>query len=168
MVVLAGTSLTSSGCAFTATPTLTSITLGSGTALSTYSEGTWTPGIAFGGGTIGITYTYQFGVYSQIGSVVFVQGVVQLSSIGSSTGSVTITGFPITTIGNGNRSFFNISNWQNASTTSGNISPFIQMQNSSTTAVIGDSAPSGGSVTFWTDSNMTSTTFISFTGFYTV
>jgi hypothetical protein len=62
----------------------------------TYVEGTFTPGVAFGGGTTGITYTAQGGTYTRIGRLVHVQIVVLLSSKGSSTGAATITGLPLT------------------------------------------------------------------------
>lgn len=79
----------------TATPTITSVTFGSGTALSNYLESTFTPGIAFGGGTTGIKYGTQSGTYVRIGRVIYVSVLVTLTNKGSSTGSATITGFPV-------------------------------------------------------------------------
>lgn len=80
---------------FSATPTVTSITLGSGTALSNYLESTFTPAMAFGGGTTGITYGTQSGTYVRIGRVIYVSVLLTLTNKGSSTGSATITGFPV-------------------------------------------------------------------------
>ena len=54
----------------------------------------FTPGIAFGGGTTGITYTNQDGRWQQVGKVVFVQISITVSNKGSSTGALTITGLP--------------------------------------------------------------------------
>lgn len=79
----------------TATPTVTSIKFGTGTALSNYLEGTFTPGIAFGGGTTGVTYGTQSGTYVRIGRVIYVSVLLTLTNKGSSTGSATITGFPV-------------------------------------------------------------------------
>ena len=62
--------------------------------LDDYEEGDWTPGVSFGGGTTGITYTAQAGRYTKIGRMVYCLGVVELSSKGSSTGSALITGAP--------------------------------------------------------------------------
>lgn len=72
----------------------TSVNFG-GTALANYVEGTFTPGISFGGGTTGITYTAQVGAYTRIGNRVFFQARVILSSKGSSTGAALMTGLPI-------------------------------------------------------------------------
>jgi len=64
--------------------------------LDDYEENTWTPGISFGGGTTGITYTSQVGVYTKIGNRVFFNGQVVLSNKGSSSGALLITGLPFT------------------------------------------------------------------------
>jgi len=64
--------------------------------LNWYEEGTFTAGIAFGGGTTGITYGAQYGFYTRIGRQVFVNGYVALTNKGSSTGNATITGLPYT------------------------------------------------------------------------
>lgn len=64
--------------------------------LDDYEEGTWTPGISFGGGTTGITYTTQTGRYTKIGRLVYVEAQIVLSAKGSSTGSALVTGLPFT------------------------------------------------------------------------
>jgi hypothetical protein len=86
------------GIDFSATP-------GTGTSelLADYEEGTWTMGIAFGGGTTGITYTVNTGRYIKVGKSVTVTGLLLLSNKGSSTGAAAITGLPYT-IGAGNPS----------------------------------------------------------------
>jgi len=84
------------GVDFSATP-------GTGTSelLADYETGTWTPAIAFGGGTTGITYsTGNFantGYYTKVGNVVTLVGGLTLTSKGSSTGVATITGLPFAT-----------------------------------------------------------------------
>ena len=65
-------------------------------ALDDYEEGTWTPGIAFSGNSVGVTYAVAQGFYTKIGKVVHCNGNMTLSSAGSSTGGVTITGLPFT------------------------------------------------------------------------
>lgn len=55
---------------------------------------TWTPGVSFGGGTTGITYTTQTGSYFKLGDWYFFNGFVELSNKGSSTGDAVITGLP--------------------------------------------------------------------------
>lgn len=54
----------------------------------------WTPAFAFGGATTGITYTTQVGRYIKIGALVIAWGTLVLSSNGSATGAITITGLP--------------------------------------------------------------------------
>ncbi len=91
--VLAGA--TGADPAFTATPTVTSITFGSGSALNTYSQAqSFTPVLNFGGATTGITYSAQAGRYTQIGNVIYYAINILLSSKGSATGTATLTGFP--------------------------------------------------------------------------
>ena len=88
---------TSAAPTFSSTPTVTSITFGSGSALSNYVATTsWTPVLYFGGLTTGITYTTQTANYVRIGGVVFIEIYIVLSSVGSATGNVSITGFPFT------------------------------------------------------------------------
>jgi hypothetical protein len=66
-------------------------------ALDDYEEGTWTPTINFGGtsgSSTGVTYSTQRGEYIKIGKAVCITGEVVLSSKGSATGILRITGFP--------------------------------------------------------------------------
>ena len=79
-----------------------SATAGTGTSelLADYEEGTWDPGITFGGGSTGITYAgYQGGTYTKIGNRVFFTAQMRLTSKGSSTGDAAITGLPFTSAG---------------------------------------------------------------------
>ncbi len=62
--------------------------------LNWYEEGTWTPALAFGGGSTGITYSARSGKYTRVGRQVTITFSLSLSSKGSSTGSATVTGIP--------------------------------------------------------------------------
>lgn len=62
----------------------------------TYDEGTWTPGMAFGGSSTGVTYGVQEGYYTKSGNVVNLWGQVTLTNNGSGTGNGTVTGLPFT------------------------------------------------------------------------
>jgi hypothetical protein len=64
--------------------------------LNWYEEGTWTPALAFGGASTGITYNAQAGTYTRIGRLVHCFARLSLSSKGSAAGSATITGLPFT------------------------------------------------------------------------
>jgi hypothetical protein len=63
-------------------------------SLDDYEEGTFTPTIAFGGASVGVTYDTQSGHYTKIGDVVHVSIVVILTSNGTSVGSVTLGTLP--------------------------------------------------------------------------
>ena len=64
--------------------------------LDDYEESTWTPTLAFGGASVGITYTANYNTASvtKIGSRVFVSGITILTSKGSSTGNASLTSLP--------------------------------------------------------------------------
>jgi hypothetical protein len=78
----------------------TGILFGTDTAaantLDDYEEGTWTMGVAFGGASVGVTYTLNTGTYTKIGRQVTVNGFIVLSSKGSSVGDASVTGLPFT------------------------------------------------------------------------
>lgn len=65
-------------------------------AASIYSEGNWTPVLAFGGASVGITYTTQVGRYVKISNMVHAMGRIIISSNGTSLGDATISGLPFT------------------------------------------------------------------------
>ena len=71
-----------------------SIAFSSGDQLSQYDEGTWTPSLEFGGATTGITYSVQSGNYVRIGSIVYVDCTIALTSKGSATGVASLAGLP--------------------------------------------------------------------------
>lgn len=64
--------------------------------LDDYEEGTWTPALAIGGSTTGITYTSRSGTYRKAGQIVEATHSVVLSSKGGLTGAATVTGLPFT------------------------------------------------------------------------
>jgi hypothetical protein len=71
------------------------INLGNET-LSVYDEFTFTPTIAFGGASVGVTYSLQSGGGVRIGTFAFFYAALALTSRGSSTGSATIGTLPLT------------------------------------------------------------------------
>jgi len=70
--------------------------------LDDYEQGTFTPSITFGGGSTGIAYFSgrQSGIYTKIGNCVNISIHLQMTSKGSSTGSVQVTGLPYTSDSN--------------------------------------------------------------------
>jgi hypothetical protein len=63
--------------------------------LDDYEEGTFTPGIAFGGNAVGVLYALQSGTYTKIGNRLLIDIAITLSDKGSSTGAATVTGLPL-------------------------------------------------------------------------
>ena len=78
--------------AYTATPTITSVTFGSGTAVNDYEEGTWTP--ADGSGA-GLSLTVTKAVYQKLNRTVTVQFSVTYPSTASGA-QAAINGLPFT------------------------------------------------------------------------
>jgi hypothetical protein len=64
--------------------------------LDRYEEGTFTPAVTFGGGSVDLTYSHQNGAYTRIGRAVTVQIAFLMTAKGSSTGSAKVTGLPFT------------------------------------------------------------------------
>jgi len=75
---------------------------GSGTAtsntLDSFEEGTWTPFLSCTGGNTGITYTSQVASYTKIGNIVISNAIIVLSSKGTASGEVRISGWPFTPV----------------------------------------------------------------------
>jgi len=70
---------------------------GGANVLDDYEEGSWTPNVTFGGGSTGVTYAWtRYGYYTKIGNLVAIWARLELSSKGSSTGHLQITGLPFT------------------------------------------------------------------------
>lgn len=69
---------------------------GSGACAQTYTATTWTPTIT-GSSTAGTgqTYSIQVGTYEQIGRQVTLRFNIAASSVGTATGNVQISGFPV-------------------------------------------------------------------------
>lgn len=64
--------------------------------LDDYEEGTWTPALAFGGASVGVTYGTRAATYTKVGRFVHAGFDITLTAKGSSTGTATIEGLPFT------------------------------------------------------------------------
>jgi hypothetical protein len=113
--------------------------------LDDYEEGTWTPALAFGGASVGITYGTQSGTYTKIGRTVFFSMDVDLTNKGSSTGAATIS-LPFT-VGTTPISTFSVMD-ANVTVSSGtNVYSFVQSGNSSAQLWQGGSGVGVGQLT---------------------
>ena len=67
--------------------------------LDDYEEGSWTPLLSMGGGSVG--YGLNAGAYTKIGRYVFATFAFQLNSVSSPSGAAGITGLPFSGDGSG-------------------------------------------------------------------
>ena len=134
--------------------------------LGWYEEGVFTPTLAFGGTSTGITYALQVGRYTRIGRTVSVQAYLQLSAAGAAVGAMTMEGLPYASA--------NVTNYVSLGTcaldnaASSQDQPIARLNSNSTSVMI-----MGGTATDnwfqWTDSSILSASlrvFVSLT--YTV
>jgi hypothetical protein len=102
LTTLQGTVTTLSGTVSTLSGTVTTLsgtvsTLSSTvSALPAYTEGTWTPTVAFGGSSTGVTYGTRVGTYIKHGKSVILTARIVLTNNGTGTGVMTISGFSTT------------------------------------------------------------------------
>ena len=66
--------------------------------LDDYEEGTWTPFLSCTDGNTGITYTSREAAYTKIGNIVIANVFIVLSSKGTASGDVRISGWPFTPV----------------------------------------------------------------------
>jgi hypothetical protein len=127
-----------------------------GSTLSKYlSTTSWTPYLAIGGSTAGITYTGQGGSYSQIGSAVFCSFSINISSKGTNTGNLTIT-LPITS-SNISQPTCNLGAWGLVGLNTGYIQANIAVNANSSYANINQSTGANNDYLNMTQANLTST-----------
>jgi len=133
-------------------------TLSIGGSVKTFPSGTvnipsvsgvtsFTPALAFGGGTTGITYSTQTGFYRTLtypnGSIeTQVWGTITLSNKGSSTGNATLTGLPTTSGANASSTAYLFV--PSAITVGAGFIPVLQVNNNATTANIDSTNYNGG------------------------
>jgi hypothetical protein len=77
----------------------TQVASASANNLDDYEEGTFTPSIAFGGASVGITYFDRQGNYVKIGKQVTCTIYLAMTNVGTSVGNATIEGLPFTSGG---------------------------------------------------------------------
>ena len=143
------------------------ISFDSGTnTLDTYEEGTFTPNLAFTGGSTGITYTTQTGSYTRVGNVVSIFIHITLSSKGTDTGTAQITNMPFNPGTNGSSKVISCPNFSGV-TKAGYTSICIRLNN----GVIGQfqiSSASGSGLIGLTDADISGTVLLKLSGTYLV
>lgn len=131
--------------------------------LDDYEEGTFTPGLTFGGGSTGINYVVQSGTYTKIGNRVFFSIYIIISNKGSSTGNSVITNLPFTSA-NGSLAFNPMTVFVDGM--SSVTVPLASVPVNS--ATINPYQLTAGSVVRLADTNFTNTSTIAISGHYAV
>jgi hypothetical protein len=128
--------------------------LGLGTAaVEGYSTGSYTPAVAFGGASVGVTYGATNGAtWVKIGKLVYITGRLALTAKGSSVGNATITGLPFAAAVT-NAGHATLGLYSNVTTITGTL--FANLANGSTTATLFTTP-----TTVLTDANFQNTTAI--------
>ncbi len=130
-----------------ATPTVTSITFGSGAALNTFTQGTFTPSLI--GSTTNPTpvYTNQLGRYQRVGRIVKVFFRITYTSISGGSGNLQFAGLPFTTANINNQRLpfsLSISNQQNTPFPAAQTMALAYTFNNTTTAQLFGIVTTGG------------------------
>lgn len=120
--------------------------------LDDYEEGDWTPGVSFGGGTTGITGTFN-GRYVKIGKWVLGSFEIIFTAKGSSTGAAALTGLPFASAApNDSRGGSMVSYYADMASLNGLV-PFVEA--SATIAYL--RIPGAATMASATDANFTNT-----------
>lgn len=131
--------------------------------LDDYEEGSWTPGIAFGGASTGITYgANTAGRYTKIGRTVFLSCFVDLTSKGTATGNSSITGLPFTALNDSIFMSAGVPYVANMSSVTGFVTAMVRPGYQTIILY----RQSNGATTNVTSTNFTNTTQFYLSGFY--
>jgi len=128
--------------------------------LDDYEEGTWTPVLAFGGASVGVTYIsgYQNGLYTKVGNIVTLTGVIYASSKGTSVGNATIEGIPFNSA--------NTDGTQCATTPRVDTVSFVNVINinlsKNTSSLVFTQTTTSGATTLMTNTNFADYSYIAF------
>jgi hypothetical protein len=120
---------------------------------------TWTPTLAFGGASVGITYDTGVGRYTRVGNMIFAHCYIKLTSKGSSVGDATIGGLPTSANLTGLRAGAGIGNVANITF----ADQIFARIGANATAVTLTETTNAGAETALTDADFTATSEISFT-----
>jgi enamine deaminase RidA (YjgF/YER057c/UK114 family) len=135
--------------------------------LNDYKEGTWVPNAISASGSFGAD-PGNYGYYTKVGNLVFINGVIPNIPLGSASGAITITGLPFTSktvSGSQTRHGFQLSSRQEYYTTEDN-QPIFQVRSNSTTIDVINADGTWHSATEVSD--LTNYWYPMFTGYYLV
>jgi hypothetical protein len=127
-------------------------------------QGGWTsftPVLAFGGGSVGITYGTRTGQYMMVGDTLFYQVAITLTNKGSSVGNATISGLPTN-----DATGICVGNLLGSIGITGFTSPYCRVGAGTSVIVLANQTATGGSA--FAETNFSNTSSIFLSGFYSV
>jgi hypothetical protein len=130
-----------------------------------YASGAFTPVLQFGGASVGLAYSRQIGTYTRIGDRLLYNITITLSSKGTSTGSVSISGLPLASNAMSNN--FATASIYLASTNT-LLVQYIDCYIVNSSTVINIAKLSAGTSTLLADTDLTSTSTIVINGQYQI
>ena len=130
---------------------------------ATYVTGTFTPGLTFGGGSTGMTWSSRSGRYIRLGNLIYVSANMRLSAKGSSTGAAKVTGLPFTAV-NDNAVGNAVVLWYQMATNWVYVGGSVE-KNATTLILVGFTA-AGASYTQLFDTDFANNSIIGFTCMY--
>jgi hypothetical protein len=127
--------------------------------------GTFTPGLTFGGGSTGMTFTSRSGRWQRLGDTIYFTLALRLFAKGSSTGTAIITGLPVAVSATSDSALA-----VEARGMGGLTGPpvAVPVNSSSTVSILYTSAVATGAQTAMTDANFTSASVVAISGSYQV
>lgn len=130
------------------------------------AEGSWTPAIQGTGGQVGQVHSVQVGRWLKTGRLVFVQGRVTLTTLGTVTGSVQIGGLPFTSENTAqNYAAASIAFWNNLSVAKVHLLGYIEV-NTTAIRLVGANAAALSSATDLVQADLSDTFSIGFSAVY--
>jgi hypothetical protein len=132
--------------------------------LDDYEEQSFVPGLTFGGGAVGMTFSSRSAVYTKIGNIVRFTANLNLSAKGSSTGVARMTGLPFIA----NASQFSVAALRLHALTPPTMLGLWALIDTNLTTIQLVYLSAGGSETNFTDAHFGNTTSIIVTGSYHV
>lgn len=152
--------------------TLTGLVLGNGTsamtAITYTSVTSWTPTIAIGGSSTGITYSTQNGKYYTLGNLVIFWFNINLSSLGGLSGTVTITNMPIATGVSGANIYIPVNFYTSWTATANYTAMSLNLANSSQVGTFYESAVNNSAAAVVTAAMLTNTSQFATCGSYII
>jgi hypothetical protein len=132
-----------------------------------YSTGSFTPSLTIGGSAVGITYSVQAGKYVVLGNVVFITVEIILTSKGSNSGNLVVTGIPFNSWGTTHPTIDLLGGTSGGITLDAGYTYFHGLVVATTNNILMiEDNTSGGNAAIMQNTNISNTAGWNFSGFY--